>query len=82
MDFFPKQLTVKSGDTVVWISNGYHSVVFPVEDTDFPYYLPLFPPGEQPIVAVNPEIFDVVNDFEDNGFFSSGIIGPGLKGYG
>ena len=84
VDFMPKNLTVEQGDTVVWVSSGFHSVVFPrAEPVNF--YETVRRPGQPPVVAVNTQVtdrFKPSGEFDGTEFFSSGLIGPGVRGYG
>ena len=84
VDFMPKNLTIDQGDTVVWVSSGFHAVVFPRGER-VNFYQTVRRPGEPPIVAVNTQVterFKPSGEFDGTEFVSSGLIGPGVRAYG
>ncbi|MBM3926717.1 MAG: hypothetical protein FJ320_12225 [SAR202 cluster bacterium] len=85
VDFFPKNLSITQGDTVVWNSVGYHAVVFDNSNLITPFYLPRNPPGGTPVVGVNARVTTSLppkGAFDGSAFVSSGLIGPGIRWHG
>jgi len=80
LDFLPKPLSIKEGDTVVWTSVAFHNVTFHPGRPAPEFIIPK--PQEQgpPLITLNPEVLfpnKPSGEFDGTGFFSSGVIGPG-----
>ena len=81
LEFLPKDLTIKQGDTVVWTSNLFHTVTFhrpPPPEFVIPEG------GEQgpPLLIVNPQVMLPIVpspefDPAQYEYYNSGLIGPG-----
>ena len=77
-EFFPKDLTVEAGDTIVWMSPEFHTVTFnPIPPTP----VAIMPqPQEQgpPMLALNLEVFGPVKPsgvYDPLAYYNSGVIG-------
>jgi len=79
-EFFPRNLTVTSGDEVIWGSTGFHSVTFNPTPPNPPLnYLETAPDGSQ-IVVNNPQAFDSIKPspiYDPSQFFNSGNLNLG-----
>ena len=85
VDFHPKTLTVKEGDTVVWTSSAYHSIVFDPLRPLAQFYLPGPATASPPVVGVNSEAVVVTKPsayYDGTAFVSSGLIGPNVRWIG
>ena len=87
-EFFPKQLAVQEGDTVVWYSSRFHAVVFDEKGEPLTrFYRPrTFPTGNIALV-INPDVVfprspvdKSPGEYDGTGFYSSGVMGPGITG--
>ncbi len=87
-EFFPGNLTIDKGDTVVWVSSRWHSIVFN-PGGPFP---PMYTPQEDDVgtvqMIINPLVTLPVRagqPFVGEGVYSSGLMGygqrPGGVGY-
>lgn len=81
-DYFPKNLTIKQGDQVIWTSTFFHQVIFPVgQPAPPPFVVPTVVEGQPvPNMVVSPEVaFPVIpaGEFDGTQLFSSGLIGLG-----
>jgi plastocyanin len=79
MDFFPKQLTVKSGDSVVWGSSYFHTVSFPVTVPAPEFILPKDQPGGPPMLVLNPlEVIPAKPTaiYDPTQYYNSSDLGP------
>lgn len=83
LDFIPKNLTIKKGDTVTWVSSRFHTVVFnPGEPTPAFYLsedqgagrLPLLIASHTVLAPARPSL-----EFNGTGFWSSGLMGHGQR---
>ncbi len=78
-DYFPKNLSIKQGDQVVWTSVFFHQVIFPAGQPAPPFVVPTEVEGQPvPNLVVSPEVaFPVIpaGEFDGTEFFSSGLIG-------
>lgn len=81
MDFLPRNLTVKAGDTVVWGTNYFHTVTFVPIPPSPPWFdvvpqhsgPPQLPLSPQAILPVKPAA-----TYDPSQYFNSGVIGPFL----
>jgi len=78
-EFFPNELTVKSGDTVVWgATEGAHTVTFNPIRPDPGLIVSLRQAIGPPILALNPQVLNPskpVAVFDSSQYFNSGDIG-------
>lgn len=77
-DFFPKDLTVKPGDTVIWTSTFFHQVVFAPGQPAPEFVIPQPTEAGPPLLIVNPVVaFPAApaGEFDGTATFSSGLIG-------
>ncbi len=82
-DLMPQELTIESGDTVVWTSAEYHIIVFDdAPPAPEPFVLQPAPEGSAsgtPIVLINNETFTPAQPsavYDPTQYYSSGGIGP------
>jgi plastocyanin len=81
MDFSPKDLTVKVGDTVVWGTNYFHTVSFVPAPPSPEFVQVIEQPNGPPILPLNPQVVFPVKPsatYDPSQYFNSGIIGPFL----
>lgn len=79
MDFLPKQLTVKSGDTVVWGSSYFHTVTFAPTAPAPEFILPKDQPAGPPMLVLNPlEIVPAKPTpiYDPTQYYNSSDLGP------
>jgi plastocyanin len=85
MEFLPKELTVKTGDTVVWGSSYFHSVSFPNTTPAPEFILPVPQPGGPPQLTLNPlEVIPAkpAATYDPTKYYNSSDLGPfSLAGY-
>jgi plastocyanin len=77
-DFFPKELTVASGDTVIWTSTFFHQVIFHPGQPAPEFILPQPQAEGPPIMLVNPVVAfpaKPAGEYDGTQLFSSGLIG-------
>jgi plastocyanin len=78
-DFFPKELSIQEGDTVVWTSVFFHQVIFHPGQPAPEFVVPTPVEGQElPNLVVSPEVAFPAKpsgEFDGTGFFSSGLIG-------
>jgi plastocyanin len=78
-DYFPKNLSIKEGDQVIWTSTFFHQVIFPAGQPAPPFVVPTEVEGQPfPNLVVSPEVaFPVIpgGEFDGTALFSSGLIG-------
>ncbi|MBX2998789.1 MAG: hypothetical protein KF893_09795 [Caldilineaceae bacterium] len=78
-EFLPRDLTIKAGDTVVWVSAEFHSVVL---DDAPPAPEPILPQMQEngpPLLVLNPEVFAPMRPspvYDPAQYFNSADIGP------
>src|SRR5260370_27452152 len=79
MEFLPKELTVKTGDTVVWGSSYFHSVSFPNTTPAPEFILPVPQPGGPPQLTLNPlEVIPAkpTATYDPTRYYNSSDLGP------
>ncbi|MCA1645701.1 MAG: hypothetical protein LC797_09635 [Chloroflexi bacterium] len=85
MDFLPKELTVKTGDTVVWGSSYFHTVSFPNTTPAPEFVLPTPQPAGPPMLVLNPlEVIPTkpTATYDPTKYYNSSDMGPfSLAGY-
>jgi plastocyanin len=77
-DFFPKDLTIQDGDTVIWTSTFFHQVIFAPGQPAPEFVLPTEQETGPPLMIVNPIVAfpsKPTGEFDGTGLFSSGLIG-------
>jgi plastocyanin len=88
-DYFPKNLSIKEGDQVIWTSVFFHQVIFSPGQPAPEFIVPTPVEGEElPRLVISPEVaFPVVpaGEFDGSQLFSSGLMGtlgtpPSLPG--
>jgi plastocyanin len=79
VDFAPKDLTIRTGDTVVWGSTLLHTVTFvpipPVPD----FVVPVPQPAGPPQLTINPQALAPAKPsptFDPTQYYNSGLLGP------
>lgn len=79
MDFLPKDLTVRAGDTVVWGSGYFHTVTF-APTPPLPEFFIIRPqPNGPPQLVLNPQVILPAKPspiFDPTQYFNSADIGP------
>ncbi len=78
MEFLPKDLTVKEGDTVVWTSESFHNVAFHPGRMHPLFMIPKGQGEGPPLLTANSEVVFRSKpsvEFEGTGFWSAGLIG-------
>lgn len=77
-DFFPKDLAINTGDTVIWTSTFFHQVIFPAGPPP-EFVVPTPVDGQAlPHLVVSPEVAfpsKPSGEFDETQLFSSGLIG-------
>ena len=88
LEFFPRDLTIKQGDTVVWTSSRFHAVVFNPGGAFPPFYILETLTNGSKILTANPQVLGKYRanpEFNGKGLYSSGLMGygqrPGGVGY-
>jgi plastocyanin len=79
MDFLPKELTVKSGDTVIWGSSYFHTVSFPVTAPPPELVLPTPQLAGPPALVLNPlEVIPAkpTATYDPTKYYNSSDLGP------
>ncbi|HXF63778.1 MAG TPA: plastocyanin/azurin family copper-binding protein [Caldilineaceae bacterium] len=77
-DFFPKDLTVAPGDTVIWTSTFFHQVIFAPGQPAPEFILPVEQAAGPPLLTVNPIVAFPAKpsgEFDGVSVYSSGLIG-------
>jgi plastocyanin len=77
-DFFPKNITVSAGDTVIWTSVFFHQVVFHPGQPAPEFAIPVPQEGGLPFITVNPAVAfpnKPAGEFDGTQYFTSGMIG-------
>jgi len=78
-DYFPKNLSIKEGDQVIWTSTFFHQVIFHPGQPAPEFIVPTMVEGQAlPNLVVSPEVAfpDIpAGEFDGATFFSSGFIG-------
>jgi plastocyanin len=77
-DFFPKDLTIASGDTVIWTSVFFHQVGIDPGQPAPEFVIPEEQAGGPPLLIVNPFVvfpLKPAGEFDGTQPFSSGLIG-------
>lgn len=87
-EFFPGNLSIKKGDTVVWFSSRWHSIVFNPGGPFPPMYTPETDDTGNVEMIINPVVtlpIKAGQPFKGEGVYSSGLMGygsrPGGVGY-
>ena len=78
MEFLPKDLTVKEGDTVVWTSESFHNVAFHPGRMHPLFMIPKGQGEGPPLLTANSEVLfrsKPATEFEGTGFWTAGLIG-------
>ncbi len=78
MDFLPKPLTIKEGDTVIWTAGTIHNVTFHPGRPAPEFIIPKDQEAGPPLLLLNPEILlpsKPSGEFDGTGFWTSGLIG-------
>jgi len=77
-DFFPKDLTIKKGDTVIWTSTFFHQIAFFPGQPAPEFILPQEQPNGPPLLVINPAVAfrnKPVGEYDGTQPFSSGLMG-------
>ena len=77
-DFFPKDITIKSGDTVIWTSTFFHHVALHPGQPAPEFVLPQEQEAGPPILQVNPIVAfpsKPAGEYDGTQLFSSGLMG-------
>lgn len=78
LDFGPKNLTVKSGDPVIWGTAYFHTVTFnPKPPPEF--VVPKPQPQGPPLLLLNPDAVVTAKPaavYDPTKYYNSGILGP------
>ena len=79
--FGAKDLTVKAGDSVTWVSSEFHTVTFNPTPPPPEFIVPKPQANGPPLLTINPLIFFPTRPsdvYDPAKYYSSGVIGPGL----
>jgi plastocyanin len=78
--FFPPNLTIAAGDSVVWKSGGvhFHTVSFGINPRTVPLVVPVGKDARGPILAFNPQLFNPI--VPAGGIYSGGMASSGILG--
>jgi len=78
-DFFPKDLSISTGDSVIWTSTFFHQVIFHPGQPPPAFVVPTPVEGQElPNLVVSPEVafpMKPAGEFAGTELFSSGLIG-------
>lgn len=78
-DYFPKNVSVQEGDTVIWTSTFFHQVIFHPGQPAPEFVVPTPVEGQElPNLVVSPEVAFPIKpsgEFDGTEMFSSGLIG-------
>lgn len=78
-DYFPKNLSIKEGDQVIWTSVFFHQVIFSPGQPAPEFIVPTPVEGQElPNLVIPPEVaFPVIpsGEFDGTQLFSSGLVG-------
>ena len=77
-DFFPKDLTVAPGDTVIWTSTLFHQVIFAPGQPAPEFILPVEQAAGHPLLVINPVVAfpsKPSGEYDGVSLYSSGLIG-------
>jgi plastocyanin len=77
-DFFPKDITIKSGDTVIWTSTFFHQIALHPGQPEPEFILPQEQPNGPPILQLNPVVAfpsKPAGEYDGTQPFSSGLFG-------
>jgi plastocyanin len=77
-DFFPKDLTIQSGDTVIWTSVFFHQVILHPGQPVPEFVIPQPQDAGPPLLVVNPDVAfraKPSGEFDGASLYSSGLIG-------
>jgi len=77
-DFFPKDLTIKKGDTVVWTSTFFHNTSFFPGQPAPEFVIPEEQPNGPPLLVINPFVAfptTPAGEYDGTQGFSSGLMG-------
>lgn len=77
-EFFPRNVTIEAGDTVIWTSPEFHTVTFaPLPPGPEPFAMQPVEAGP-PLIFLNMEVFGTVKPdaiYDPLAYFNSGVIG-------
>ena len=79
-EFFPENLSISKGDTVVWVSSRWHSIVFNPDGSFPPMYTPQKDNSGEVQMIINPVVTQPIQAGKP--FLGSGVYSSGLMGYG
>lgn len=82
LEFFPRNLEIKKGDTVTWVSSRFHAVVFGGDEGIPPFYLTERRIRGTPLIVANPRVLfpsEPFAEYDGGSFRSSGLIGYGQR---
>ena len=77
-DFYPKDITIQSGDTVIWTSTFFHQVALHPGQPAPEFVLPTEQAGGPPLLVLNPVVAfpsKPAGEYDGTQPFSSGLIG-------
>ena len=79
LEFFPQDITIKSGDTVVWGSDFFHSITFDPAPEPAPFVIPEPQPQGPPLLRQSNAAFRPAKPspvFDPAQYFNSADLGP------
>ncbi len=79
LEFFPKDITIKAGDTVVWGSDFFHSITFDPAPEPAPFVSPEPQPQGPPLLRLSNAAFLPAKPspvFDPSQYFNSADLGP------
>ena len=78
LEFLPKNLTVKSGDTVIWGSTGFHTITFDPVAPPPEFIIPEPQQAGPPLLKINPEAAIPARPaavYDPTQYYNSGVVG-------
>ena len=79
LEFFPKDITIESGDTVAWGSDYFHSITFDPAPEPAPFVMPEPQPQGPPLLRLSNSAFQPAKPspvFAPAQYFNSADLGP------
>jgi plastocyanin len=83
-DFFPKDVTIKKGDTVIWTSTFFHAIAFFPGQPAPEFIIPVEQAGGPPLLQINPVVAfpsKPAGEYDGTQPFGSGLMGVPANTY-
>jgi plastocyanin len=82
-EFLTKELTINTGDTVVWTSHEFHTVTFIPAPPAPEFVVPVPQQDGPPLLTLNAQVITPAKPnqvYDPAEFYNSGLLGPSLPG--